>query len=179
MTSIQQRYLSARGTSRLRLTTTRQTAADVLTASGWVASASARRALALDVWSVLATENMRGANKVAEELSKWIRKRSFRDSKVTIRQTEALDIAMMVLKWWKRPACLVCGGHGQPRMPDSPTLDESKVCPSCNGTGQIPLEKLVKPAQLVYAEWLAGEIELMCSRVFDSIARRLRNDMDF
>lgn len=173
--SIQQRYLMARGTSRLRLIETRQTAADVLTASGWVASTSARRDMALQIYSVLATEHMRGAQAVANELGKWLRRKSFENHRVAMKTVEAHDLALMVLKWWKRPACLTCGGHGHPTMPGSPVLDESKECPACHGTGMIPLERLVKKDHIPYANWLISEMDGITSAVFDAVARRLRN----
>jgi hypothetical protein len=173
--SIQQRYLQACGTSRLRLIETRMTAADILTASGWVASNSAKRAMALQIYSVLATENMRGAQAVAAELAKWIRRKSFEDYRAAMKTVEAHDLALMVLKWWKRPACLTCGGHGHPTMPGSPVLDESKECQVCHGTGLIPLERLMKAEHIPYANWLISEMDSITSSVFDAIARRLRD----
>lgn len=172
--SLQELYLRAKGTSRLRLTTTHQTAADILTAAGWVSQGHPRRAMALRLYAVLATEDMRGAHAVAEDLSKMVRKRSSIQQKFAIPQTEAVDMCLMVLKWWKRPACLTCGGHGHPTIAGSPVLDDSRECHVCHGTGLIPLDKLIKHKHLVYAEWLISQMDGMTASVFDAVGRRLR-----
>lgn len=172
---VAQRYLSALGTSRLKINPNRQTAADVLIATGWVASTSAKRAMALKIFAVLSTEQMRGATDVAQHLAKWIRRKSFEQNKFAMKQLEAQDLAMMVLKWWKRPACITCGGHGHPTIPDSPVLDESKECPVCLGTGLIPLQKIINANHLPLANWLIAEMDGITSSVFDAVARRLRD----
>jgi len=171
---MQQRYLTARGTSNLRISARQVSAADVLVASGWVARFKEKNRLALDIVGVLGTEEMRGANRVANDLSDWLMHRSYKQSGTAMTRIEARDLALMVLKWWKRPACLACGGHGHPTIENSPVIDESKICHTCEGTGRIPLDRLIKPKNLHHAKWLAGEIEMMCSGVFGKVARRLR-----
>lgn len=173
--SIAQRYLKARGTSDLRVNTLRPTAADVLVAAGWVARYKEKHRIALDLVGVIGTEEMRGANAVAEELAGWLVRRSYKKTGKAMARIEAFDTAMTVLKWWKRPACFTCGGHGHPTIENSPVIDESKICHACEGTGRIPLDRLIKPKNLEHAKWLAGEIEMMCSDVFGRVARRLRS----
>ncbi len=131
--------------------------------------------MALQIYSVLATENMRGAHQVAEELAKWIRRRSSGTNRFAMKQIEATDLAMTVLKWWKRPACITCGGHGHPTIPGSPVLDESKTCQACHGTGLIPLERLMPQKHVPYANWLIAEMDGMTNAVFDAVARRLKD----
>jgi len=171
---MQQRYLTARGTSNLRISARQVSAADVLVAAGLVARRKERNRLAMDIVGLIGTEDMRGANRVANDIAKWISYRSNKKSGSPIPRLDAVDVAMTVLKWWKRPACLSCGGLKHPMMPNAPVTDQSKICPACDGTGKIPLEKLIKPAYLQQAKWLAGEIEMMCSDVFGKVARRLR-----
>ncbi len=172
--SMHQRYLVARGTSDLKISARQVGAADVLVAAGLVAQRSEKNQLAIELAGVIGTGEMRGAKSIALRLSKQLRRRSFRSTGSAIASIEAFDTAIMVLKWWLRPACLACGGHGHPTVENSPVIDDQKVCQVCEGTGKIPLDRLLKPKTLPHAKWLAGEIEMMCSDVFGKVARRLR-----
>lgn len=176
--SMQERYFGARTTSNLRLAPDRIGPADVLISAGVVSRRSERKAMALAVWGVLASDHMTGAHTVAEALGGRLRKRSFLRDGVAMPETSATDTAMAVLKWWRHPACLTCGGHGHPLILNSPVIDESRECPACNGTGQIPLHRLVRTEYAADAYWLSGEIDTMCQMVFGEMARELRKDME-
>ena len=171
--SMHQRYLVARGTSDLRITSRRATSADILVAAGLVARRNEKNKMAVELAGVIGTGEMRGAKAIALRLSQQLRRRSFKTTGLAMNSVEAFDTALMVLKWWLRPACLACGGHGHPTIENSPVIDDQKVCLVCEGAGKIPLERLLKPKTLPHAKWLAGEIEAMCSDVFSKIARRL------
>lgn len=178
--SSQERYLGARATSRLRLVLDANCDADVLIAAAWASSRSARKGLALDIYGVMVTEQMTGAYAVADKLSKLLRDRSYRNGdRQVLRRTEAIDLSLTVLKWWKKPTCRTCDGHGHPLLMNSPVVDESRECPDCRGTGLIPLERLFQPQHVEHARWLVGEIESMCSMVFNDMARVLSSRMDF
>jgi len=178
MASMQERYFAARNSSNLRLNPERVGATDVLIASGRVAGRSERKALAIAVWGTLSSDHMTGANAIAERMAGWLRKRSFARDGKAIPDTHAKDTAMAVLKWWRKPACLTCGGHGHPLIPDSPVIDTSRDCTDCNGTGQMPLRKIVRTEYINDAYWLSAEIDMLCALVFGEMAREIKADMD-
>jgi len=168
--SIAQRYLQARNTHRLKLNPNAQTAADVLIAAGWV-SRKERKALALSIFSVLATEQMRGATRVSQKLGAMLRHHSYKTGH-RLREVEARDIAMLALMYWRRPNCPACGGTGHPTIKDSPVLAEED-CHVCLGTGRMPLKRIIKPHQIDNVSWLVSQIESICSTVFHDVNRRL------
>lgn len=176
--SMQERYFAARTTSNLRLDPNTIGAADVLIAAGRVAKRSERKSVALAVWGVLSSDHMTGAHEVAELMAKWLHGRSIQQRRTPISKLAAKDVAMAVLKWWRKPACPTCGGHGHPLILNSPIVDESRDCPACNGTGQIPLHRLVRTEYVDDAYWLSGEIDTLCALVFGEMAREIRADME-
>ena len=172
---IQERYLSARNTSNLRLVVDNTGSADVLIAAGLAARGSERKTVALAVWGVLATENMRGAHLVSELMAGWLRKRSYQaGDRIVLKHVVAADIAMTVLKWCRTPACPACNGHGHPLRVNAPVIDELRDCTECHGTGKIDLARVLRHEHVEQGRWLAAEIELLCTTVFGDIARRLR-----
>jgi hypothetical protein len=176
---MQERYMSARNTSSLVLSSRTVGSADVMIAAGRVAKRSERKAMALAVWGVLTTENMRGANAVADVMARWIREHAYQmGERIKPPMPMAFDVAMAVLKWWRAPACLTCGGHGHPNILNSPVIDELRDCPDCRGTGRIPLERLVRSEYVAHAHWLSGEIDTLCALVFGEMARELNDSMD-
>jgi hypothetical protein len=178
--SMQERYLSARNTSNLKLSLNSIGAADVMIAAGRVAARSKRKSVALAVWGVLASERMQGANEVADMMAGWLRNHSFgADDRKVMPRMVAFDISMAVLKWWRAPACPTCGGHGHPQLLNSPVIDETRDCPECHGTGKILLTRLVRPEYAEQAHWLSNEVDAMCSMVFGEMAREINAGMDF
>lgn len=178
--SMQERYLSARNSSNLRLSPNSVGTADVMIAAGRVAARSKRKAVALAVWGVLSSERMQGANEVANLMAGWLRNRSFEvDGRNVMPRVVALDISMAVLKWWRAPACPTCGGHGHPLVLNSPVIDETRDCPECQGTGRILLSRLVRSEYADSAHWLSNEVDTMCNMVFGELAREINAGMDF
>lgn len=172
--STQERYLGARRSSNLRLVVDNTGSADLLIAAGWVARASERKSVALAIAGVMASERMAGANAVAEVLAGWLVKRSQYRSNHGMAQVQAHDLALTVLKWWQRPTCLDCGGHGHPLLPNSPVIDETRECPTCLGTGKIPMARIVRSELVDPARWLSNEIEVIYGMVFGQIKRRMQ-----
>ena len=170
---MQERYLGARQSSNLRLVVDNTGSADVLIAAGWVARASERKAVALAIAGVMSSERMTGANAVAETLAGWLRKRTGSQTQWAMKPTEAFDVAMMVLKWFRRLACPDCDGHGHPAMLNSPVIDDSRDCPSCLGTGRIQIARLVKPEFAEHAKWLSNEVEVIFTMVFGQVKGRM------
>lgn len=177
--SAAERYLSARRTSNLRLSAESRSDADVLLAAAYASTGHERKALALAVYGVMASTDMRGARAVADQLAGWLVRRSYKGrGESAMARVVAFDLALTVLKWFHRPTCLSCGGHGHPLRANSPVIDEGRECHACHGTGQIPLERLVRSEYTQHARWLAEELRVMGSLVFGDMSRRLRADMD-
>jgi hypothetical protein len=154
--------------------------ADKIIAAGWVVGNDERRALALSMQRWMSGD-LRGMGQVVEVMAGWVKSRSLRSAEHTakpIRPVEAVDIARSVCAWWMHRVCPECGGHGHPLMEGAPVLDESKLCPACNGTGQRSLTAGMTPQQAELASWLAGSLEAVAPFVFSDMARRLRADMD-
>ena len=151
-------------------------------AAGFASRGSDRRSMALAVYGVLASEGMRGAWALADEMGKWLRHRSYRESDRTrpraIERTTAIDLAMTVLKWWHHPTCPTCGGLGHPLRDGSPVIDSARECQPCHGTGRVPIERIVRTEHIDLARWLSTEIEVMVNEVFGDMARRLSSAMD-
>ena len=171
-----ERYLLARRTSNLRIAAESGGAADVLMAAGWVSGASERRTLALAVYGMMISAEMRGARALSDQMSGWIVRRSYRMPGHVIPRTAAFDLVLTVLKWFHRPTCMSCGGHGHPTRLNSPVLDTTRACPECHGTGQIPLKRIVRTEHVEHARWLVAELQSMTALIFGEMARRVRAD---
>lgn len=176
--SAAERYLSARRSSHLRLKLDARCEADTLLAAGFASRGSTRKSMALAVYGVLASEGMTGAWAVADEMGGWLRRRAYLSDQSMPQRTAAIDLAMTVLKHFHHPTCPTCGGIGHPLLANSPVIDSTHECHACHGTGQVLIERLVKPEHIELARWLVDEINSMCGWVFGDIARRLKAEMD-
>lgn len=182
--SIEERYLRVRHTSHLRLVLDAPCDADKLLAAGYAAQGSERKSLALAAYGVLASEGMQGAQAVAEQMAGWLVRRSIRSAtkdrrERAITRIQAADLVMMLLKLRHKPSCPTCQGRGHPQIKNTPVLDESRECQPCKGTGQIPIERVFQHEHIERMRWLDGEINGLCSMVFQDMARRLSSQMDF
>ena len=171
-----ERYLLARRTSNLKIAAESGGASDVLMAAGWVSGASERKTLALAVYGVMSSTEMQGARALADQMSGWIVRRSYRQAGQVIPRTTAFDLALTVLKWFHRPTCLACGGHGHPTLLNSPVIDTTRACPECHGTGEIPLRRIVRTDHVEHARWLVAELQSMTALVFGEMAKRMGSD---
>lgn len=181
--SIEERYLRVRQTSHLRLVLDAPCDADKLLAAGFAAQGSERKSLALATYGVLASEGMQGAQAVAEQMSGWLVRRSIRAASKdrrerAITRIQAVDLVMKLLKLRHKPTCPTCQGRGHPQIKNTPVLDESRECPDCRGTGQIPIAKVFQHEHVERMRWLDGEINSLCSVVFQAMARKLNTQMD-
>lgn len=175
MTSIAEKYLSATNTSQLAVDPEHACDADRLLAAAYATAGDPRRSLALDVYRLRATADMRGARAIAERMATEVVQRSkpHRMARPTIKRTEALELCVVVLKWWHMQACPACEGRGHPRIPGTPHLDATRSCSHCHGTGVRPLKKHVKPQHLRLAEWMAGALDGLTALVFSDMLKRL------
>jgi hypothetical protein len=177
--SAAERLLSARQSSQLRLLLDTRCSADTLLAAAYATAGDARKSAALAVYSILSSERMVGAQRLADQMAGWIRRKAWVGrGRPTIPRVIAIDIAMAVLKWWHHPTCPTCEGHGHPRLPGTPTINTARTCTPCNGMGQVQLHHIVAPEHVWLAQWLSDKIASMCSFIFDDIARRLAVSME-
>lgn len=171
MPGIREAYLKAAQSTRLRVEPDFLTDADRLIAAG-LATVPPRLALALDVYRLRATPDMRGARGIAERMAAQIVRQSRRPNP-SMSRVEAVDLAMDVLKWWYLQACPACNGLGHPVIPGTPSLDETRDCEHCGGTGQRPMRKYLKRKHMEAAEWMVGELEGLASTVFHEMLKRM------
>lgn len=172
MPGIREAYLTATQSTRLRVEADFLTDADRLIAAG-LATVPPRLALALDVYRLRATSDMRGARGIAERMAAQIVRQSRKSGGQTIKRAEALEVAMDTLKWWHLQACPACNGLGHPVIPGTPSLDETRDCEHCGGTGQRPMRKYLKRKHMEAAEWMVGELEGLASTVFHEMLKRM------
>ena len=172
MPGIREAYLKATQSTRLRVEPDFLTDADRLIAAG-LATVPPRMALALDVYRLRATSDMRGARGIAERIAAQIVRSSRKSGGQTIKRAEALEVAMDTLKWWHLQTCPACNGLGHPVTPGTPTLDETRNCEHCGGTGQRPMRKYLKRKHMEAAEWMVGELEGLASTVFHEMLKRM------
>lgn len=169
MPGIREAYLKAAQSTRLRVEPDFLTDADRLIAAG-LATVPPRLALALDVYRLRATSDMRGARGIAERMAAQIVRQSRRPNP-SMSRVEAVDLAMDVLKWWYLQACPACNGLGHPVIPGTPSLDETRDCEHCGGTGQRPMRKYIRSKHIEVAEWFAAELDRMTSIVFGEMLK--------
>lgn len=172
MPGIREAYLKATQSTRLRVEPDFLTDADRLIAAG-LATVPPRLALALDVYRLRAASDMRGARWIAERMAAQIVRQSRKSGGQAIKRTEALEVAMETLKWWHLQTCPACNGLGHPIIPGTPTLDETRNCEHCNGTGQRPMRKYIKRKHMEAAQWMVDELEGLASTVFHEMLKRM------
>lgn len=174
-----ERYLMARNSSDLGHTSGEPCDADKLLAAAYAARGNERKSLALDVWGVLASTDMRGARGVADRLAGWLRRRSLRErGGEVLTRVVAADLVLRLLKLWHQRTCMTCQGRGSPLIPGSPVLDKSRDCGDCHGTGLIPIERMVKPEHARAARDIEREVLSLQSVVFGDMAAMLAGRME-
>lgn len=175
MTSIAEKYLSATNTSQLAIDPEHACDADRLLAAAYATAGDPRKSLALDVYRLRATLDMRGARGIAERMAIEVMQRSkpHRMAKPTISRIEAVDLSINVLKWWQMQTCPKCEGRRHPVIPGTPHLDTTRACSHCHGTGIRPLRKHVKGQHLKLAEWMAGALDGLTALVFSDMLKRM------
>lgn len=187
--TVGERYLSAATTSDLSLDPNMTCDADRLLAAAYATAGDPRRSLALDVWRIKATGSLSGVCELTEKLAKMVRTRDAHESdkpflrkrrmdRDSISLNQARVVSVQMLKWWHKPSCPVCNGHGHPKMINAPVLDYTRKCHHCHGTGETPLERMVRPEYIEHARWLVSQFNALSSIIFDDMSRMLRPRFD-
>lgn len=182
---IAEQYLSATNSSQLAIDPEYACDADRLLAAAYATAGDPRKSLALDVYRLCATSDMRGARGIAERMAHEVIQRSRpqhrsrtssgRPSRQppTISRIEAVDLCITVLKWWHMQTCPVCDGRRHPVIPGTPSLDTTRECSHCQGSGIRPLKRHVKAAHLELAYWLVGQLDELTAIVFSDMLKRM------
>lgn len=177
---IAEQYLSATNSTQLAIDAEHACDADKLLAAAYATAGDPRRSLALDVYRLRATADMRGARSIAERMAVEVMNRSKPaginrrlPKPPTISRVEAIDLCIVVLKWWHMQTCPACHGRRHPVIPGTPHLDPTRTCGHCNGTGIRPLRKHVKANHLKLAEWIVDALDSLTAIVFSDMLKRL------
>lgn len=177
---IAEQYLSATNSTQLAIDAEHACDADKLLAAAYATAGDPRRSLALDVYRLRATADMRGGRAIAERMAVEVMNQSKPDGirrrlakPPTISRVEAIDLCIAVLKWWHMQTCPACHGRRHPVIPGTPHLDPTRTCGHCNGTGIRPLRKHVKANHLKLAEWIADSLDGLTAIVFSDMLKRL------
>lgn len=177
--SAEERYLVACNSSDLRVLSERKTDADSLVAAAYATRGDGRRSLALRVQRLRGSARMEGAQQIADELGRMLRRSipsrpAQSHTRLALPRVVAIDMATIVLKWWHNKTCPKCLGRKHPLIEGTPVLNEAIHCEACGGTGELPLSKVIAPEFLVHAEWLVSEIEGLSSMIFNDMSRGMR-----
>lgn len=168
-----ERYIAATNSSDLSLNPNARTDADVLIAAGLICKDDSRFDLALRFYRMKATGDMTPFRELSEIAGGWLWARSYRRGRTRLHGLQARDLATRVLFWWLNPICTACGGHGHPKMPNSPNINYGHDCGICHGTGQYPIQRIVPPGTADEARWLVDELDLFTGLVFAEMSRAL------
>ena len=173
-------YLRAVTSTQLAIDPDCHTSADTIIAAGMSVQQHRHRDLALRVWRLRVDGEMQGARQLADDLAPILMRMSAagrgRLAKPTVSRAQAAQVALETLKWWCMQACPVCNGRGHPVIPNTPTLDTTRECHHCDGTGVRPLRRYVKHHTL--AKKLVDRLNGLSALVFSSIAKKLAKEME-
>lgn len=172
---VSERYASATDSTNMAVVAKRCDA-DMMLAAGYAAAGNLKGALALELWRMRASGDMRGFARVAETCADWIIARVHRPGKQRlpkVRRIEAVDLSRIVLNWWLSAACKACEGRQHPLIPGSTRLDYSRECAECNGTGFALVDRVVPGKYRLHARFLADEIQALEGMIFSDMARLL------
>jgi hypothetical protein len=176
--SVSERYVRATNSRDLSVDYSQRTDADVLLAAAYASAGNAAASLALRFYRLRATGDMTPFRELADIAGAWLLGRSMRRGRRKLRGIEARDLATRTLFYWLNPSCTACNGLGHPLMPNSPVINYGHDCPTCHGTGQYPIHRIVPPGTSDEARWLVDEMDRLCGIVFNDMARLLVNRLD-
>jgi hypothetical protein len=165
MTSIAEKYSTARNTSNLKSEPrTSMAAADVLGAAGMAAQT---HETALMLWEVA----FRGKTSAKLKLVEMLEMRLTEYMNRARIKSNPRRVTKEVLAWHLHGVCRPCNGLGWEVVEGSPSLS-SVVCPHCNGTAKVEL-----PRGDEYS-WLADHIAKLQAYAAGQIMSKLAKDME-
>ena len=100
-------------------------------------------------WIAAAGMTAVNGNPLASVVARWMagdHKQIFNAMKILIARLERMtgrytgEDGVQIqdaLEWWRDHTCKACKGRGYPVIPDTTTLDESKPCQNCVGSGWL------------------------------------------
>ena len=91
---------------------------------------------------------------------------------------QCMDMARIVLGWFRNSACQSCGGHGFKIIPGTKTLGDSR-CHPCDGTGKVPLELGFRLEQRELVRWAVAQIEREVGVAGPAALRALKPSLEF
>jgi len=174
--SISERYIDAASATDL---SPGGTDAAMLLAAGFAAAGNASGALALDLWRMRETRDLRGFAQMVQTSANWLIGRPTGRPTGRTRlarrmpRHEATDLASAVLTWWLHNTCPSCEGRQHPLIPGTNRIDSSRECTECKGTGVTPLETLLQQEQRENGRWLVSEYDAKAGYVFKLMAQKL------
>lgn len=177
--STQERYIRAAQTSDLSVNLIAPSDADHLIAAGFASARNPRRILALKLHRMMVTGRIVGARDLSYDLGAMLRTHMIR-ARQGVKTgrvpnlAETAKMSMLVIKWMRHPTCPSCHGRRHPVITGTPHLDTSRVCSECHGTGQRPVERLVRTEYADDVRWLVSEIDLIVRQTFDAMRRITR-----
>jgi hypothetical protein len=165
MTSISERYSTARNTSNLKSEPrTSMAPADVLAAAGMAAQS---HETALMLWEVAFRGKTSAKLKLVEMLANRLTEYMSRERI----KGRPVRIAMEVLAWHLHGICRPCNGLGYEQIPETPSLSDV-ICRHCNGTRKVAL-----PRGEEYT-WLADHIGKLEAHAGGHVMQKLAGEMD-
>ena len=164
---IQERYISARDTSSLKVVaSTRYAPSDILIAAGLTAIECQ---VALLVWDVEARGKTSSKLTLINELAKML---SGYKTRARIKfKGDCHNIAKEVMAWRLHGVCQPCSGRGYQLILGTPMLSDD-LCKHCLGTGKVPL-----PRDEGHS-WLVGEIDRLVATAAGVMMKKLAAEMD-
>lgn len=94
-----------------------------------------------------------------------------------VTETQAADMARVVLGWFQRPACRVCGGHGFKLIKNTKTLGDSR-CRPCAGSGKVRLELAFRVEQRELVSWAIAQMERESAMAGPAAMKALASSFD-
>jgi hypothetical protein len=150
-----------------------RTNADVMLAAGYVAAHNANGVLALTIWRMRTTKTRDGFEDVARRAAGWLQGHGRRHKLPALRREEAMEVARIALAWWLDDTCPDCHGRRHPTVKGTRELNYAHDCPTCHGTGKLPVERIIATDRRAHARYLDNEFSAMAGGVFKAMADRL------
>lgn len=165
MTSIAEKYSTARNTSNLKSEPrTKMSASDVMGAAGMAAQSHADAML---LWSVVyggkTSQKLMLVDGLEHKLTGYMLQNRLKGN--------PRQIAMEVLAYYLHATCKACNGVGYQIIPETITRSDDP-CPECAGVGKP------RPPEGEAWQWLHRYVSMLIAKAAGKMMDKLRVDMD-